>query len=767
MLHREHSKVPAVSTPVAARPQWGLWLVLTLFLVLLAGYATLYLSVELNDYIGSPPRYDVLWRLAILPDEFVPLWFGNPPGVTLLDRAPVLALAILSVAGLLGRLLLRLGGVDHGLSRLETSVFSVAVGANVVSLYVLCLGLLGYVGAGNAYYFLTPAAIVVTASAASWARRWWGAKTRGLQSAPQIALAGRNPESGAGCTLGERQRAPLRGEGGKDELNTDWLWMAAPFVLAIVLGGMLPPTDFDVREYHLQAPKEFYQDGKIHFLPHNVYGNMPLGSEMLSLLAMVLLGDWWQGALVGKTMIACFAPLTALALYLAGTRFGSRTVGVVAALVYISIPWIAQVSTAGLVEGVSAFYLWTAVYAVLLWRQAAIARSRIAPSRCLDDREDLTADGGIAEGGVGVVVLAGFLAGAAVSCKYPAALFVAVPLTAWVSWAGGRPNWKATALFVLACTAGCAPWFIKNWVLTDNPTYPLLYEVFSGKTRSFANNAQWLNAHMPHDHSLRALGMNLSQVVWRSELISPILLPLAALAWLARGRRRMVVSLFAFFAYVVAAWWLCTHRIDRFWVPALPVVALLAGFGAAWSSSLAWRRVLVATLVCGLAGNLLFVVSGGSAGYNAYFARLEQLRYDDGRADYWHIYLNQKVPKGYGVLTVGDAQVFDLEMPVLYNTVFDDSVFEEICKDHGKQRSPAEIRAELNRRRISHVYVHWSDIHRYRLPGNYGFPLFVKHRFFEDLVDAGVFEPPLQQMMTYGEVYRVKGLDLIEGTEGG
>jgi hypothetical protein len=326
--------------------------------------------------------------------------------------------------------------------------------------------------------------------------------------------------------------------------------------------------------------------------------------------------------------------------------------------------------------------------------------------------------------------------------------------------AGWRPNWKAAAFFVLACAAGCAPWFIKNWALTGNPTYPLLYEVFGGASRTDANNSQWLSAHLPHGFSLRDLAANLSQVAWRSDWISPILVPLAILACLAPGRRRTVaLALFAFFAYVVAAWWLCTHRIDRFWIPALPVVALLAGFGATWSASVAWRRVLLATLVCGLAVNWLFVISG-PGGYNAYFARLEQLRYDTARADAWHVYLNRKVPPGYKVLTVGDARVFDLEMPVLYNTVFDDSVFESIYND---QHGDAEkIHFELVRRRISHVYVHWSEIRRYRSPGNYGFPLRIKHRLFEELVAAGVFEPPLESPFDEREVYPVKKLELFK-----
>ena len=63
---------------------------------------------------------------------------------------------------------------------------------------------------------------------------------------------------------------------------------------------MLPPADFDVREYHLQAPKEFYQQGRIAFVPHNVYANMPLGMEMASLLGMVVTGDWWLGCWWGR-----------------------------------------------------------------------------------------------------------------------------------------------------------------------------------------------------------------------------------------------------------------------------------------------------------------------------------------------------------------------------------------------------------------------------------------------------------------------------------
>ena len=58
----------------------------------------------------------------------------------------------------------------------------------------------------------------------------------------------------------------------------------------MLLGSMLPAIDFDVLEYHLQGPKEYYQAGRIAFLPHNVYTNMPFDVEMLHLLGMEVHG---------------------------------------------------------------------------------------------------------------------------------------------------------------------------------------------------------------------------------------------------------------------------------------------------------------------------------------------------------------------------------------------------------------------------------------------------------------------------------------------
>jgi hypothetical protein len=342
--------------------------------------------------------------------------------------------------------------------------------------------------------------------------------------------------------------------------------------------------------------------------------------------------------------------------------------------------------------------------------------------------------------------LSGFLAGSAVATKYPAALFVLLPLAIWISW-GGRAAWKQGMVFVLAATAACGLWFGKNWVLTGNPTYPLLYSVFDGRSWNAEKERQWNRVHRPHDFSLATLGKDVGRVALTSEWISPLVVPLAALAFIGRGRRFSVRwRLLAYAGFVIATWWLFTHRIDRFWIPVLPILALLAGLGACWSEERWWRRTLAAILMVGLAAN--FVVASSGQG-NAWFVSLARLRKDPAWIDPWHQYFNAEIGQGR-LLTVGDAAVFDLTIPVLYNTCFDDCIFEQLAKD----KTPQEVRAAFRSRDIAYVYVNWSEIDRYR--HTYGFSEFVQPAVFERLVAEGILEPLPRIEGSSGAGYRVK-----------
>ncbi len=190
--------------------------------------------------------------------------------------------------------------------------------------------------------------------------------------------------------------------------------VVTPFLLAMALGSMLPSTDFDVKEYHLGGPKEFFQNGRITFLPHNVYTSFPFLTEMLSLSAMVIRDDWYRGALAGKLVLMAFAPLSALAIFALARRLVSPAAGWWAVLIHLSTPWIYRISIIAYTEGGLAFYLVAALLAVVLLRDTL-----------RDDRGRST---------LGVAALVGCLAGSAAACKYPGLVMVTIPISMTAIW---------------------------------------------------------------------------------------------------------------------------------------------------------------------------------------------------------------------------------------------------------------------------------------------------------------------------------------------
>jgi hypothetical protein len=73
---------------------------------------------------------------------------------------------------------------------------------------------------------------------------------------------------------------------------------------------MAPPFEYDELEYHLGALADYQRAGRIVFLPHNFYSNMPQLTEMLYLLAKTTTSD-----IAAKLLHWLFGLLAAAAVY--------------------------------------------------------------------------------------------------------------------------------------------------------------------------------------------------------------------------------------------------------------------------------------------------------------------------------------------------------------------------------------------------------------------------------------------------------------------
>jgi hypothetical protein len=718
-----------------------------------------------------------VWRYLILPDEWPQHWTGGGDEIGILDRLPIWlgASAWLAMSLAAGWLLLWLARATDEWTRFETGVISLSTGLGILSTWTLLVGLAGML---HQRVFVAGVGIAaVVAAVGVLGITWFRHRSR----------------KGAVDAEPEAKPRPVV------DLSTRLLnwgpWIAGlPIVAIYLLAGPMPPTDFDVREYHLQAPKEWFLAGRIGFVPHNVYANMPLGAEMHALGAMSLLhqggaavsiSTWWSGALIGKTVVATIGLLVAFAAAAITKRYFGDSASKVTFLVCLATTWLVHVSANGLNDGV------LALYTLMAWFVAMDAADR--PGRWL---------------------IAGWLAGCAVATKYTGVPLVAAPVLAMALWRVIRPAetdglaesseaetpsenkgrwaWFARIAPLLCCMIGvggsAGPWLAKNLYFTSNPVYPLLASQLGGQTRTPQNIEQWSRAHrVPIDakgnsYSLGQLGQSAAQLAWKSPWLSACLWPLAvcgcALAWFHRDKAAFLLSAAAMIGWLLVVWWGATHRIDRFWIPVIPLAAILAGathelLVHRWQRRILWALVGVAMVTCWLQSATFRVVAANGQGEFRmrshdvrFLVSLEALANDRPPSHQWLEDQWRDLPpkERPTAILVGDAAVLELTGPVLYNTCLDADWLATLVAN----RSPEEAHQALKERNVRWVVVDWSELARYRSPGNYGYSQFPTEDDLKQLVTDGVLgepqvlsgEPPRQGV----EVYEVE--PLVHPSEG-
>lgn len=531
----------------------------------------------------------------------------------------------------------------------------------------------------------------------------------------------------------------------------DWVGLASAVLLGVMLAlgvfaALLPPGvlwqaeggGYDVLEYHLQAPREYWDAGAIHMLGHNVYAQFPQQVESLYLLLMMILADPYAAAIPAQLLHLSFGAIAVVGVLAWLPRGAGRWVGAVA---IGTTPWLAYVGALAYVElGLIAFA--AAAGGLLAW--------------CLARGELTTRD----------ALAAGLLAGLAGGCKYTALVLVAVALGAAlvVAVRGSFANRaRVGAIFAVGVAIAFAPWAARGIVLTGNPVYPFAYEQFGGAAWSAEQAEAWAIGHaLPEGE--RGLGARLARTarelfvgeglratrfgvgVWVAALIGLVAVT---------GRLRLWAGVWL--VGIVAAWAGLTFMPGRFVVVLVVPAAVMVGWGVMRVRGRFLRGGFAAAVLAGglvnvglFAGALRDEAARFEQRFNApmasmlgntgAFVQFNLLRGVLGESDFAWL--------------VGDAAVFYMPANVRYTVVWNRDPWVEHAVAGA---TAAESIAWLRERGVSHVVFNWSEIERLR--GTYGFSAQVTRVWVAELEAAGLarvaVDDPLVRRGLY-VIYRVR-----------
>ena len=513
--------------------------------------------------------------------------------------------------------------------------------------------------------------------------------------------------------------------------------LAVPIVIAM-FGATLPPGvlwpeeafGYDVLEYHLQAPREYFDAGQIMFLPHNVYASFPQQMEMLYLLLMHMADDAHAAAIPSQLLHAIFGGLAVLALA-AWTKPGwGRVVVMLAAG---TTPWLAYLGCLAYVENGVLFFAAVA---------AGLALNGLEKYEVGDWR---------------LALAAGLCAGLAGGCKYTGLVFVGVGLG--LSWAiamrGPLPaRARRILVFGLGALLAFSPWLIRNTTFTGNPVYPFAYERFGGTAWSADQDARWQAGHSvaaDRDSAVGRLELGARELFgafdartgdFRLTLFGVAIFPLA-LAGLALRRSREAAMLVIWGVLITLAWLWLTFIPGRFAMVLIAPAALLAGraISPAAAGVQSGGRRLAVGFVVGLAilGAIAndWLLSARLNRHNEWFESQygAPLAAAVGQtealvANNW---LNQALPPDAFVWLIGDARVFYVDRRRHYSVVFSQDPWLEYAHEG---HSAAECVNWLRERGATHVVFVWNEIERLR--ASYGFSSVVTPEWVATLETAGL-----------------------------
>jgi len=478
--------------------------------------------------------------------------------------------------------------------------------------------------------------------------------------------------------MGHKLAWPVSTSPRKNSVPVVLLWMTLALSAVFVL---VPPIFFDAMTYHLELPSRYLLEGRVFHVPENLYSGYPQVTEMLYGTGLAIGGV----SLGGLLSLTTFALVMLLMMTWGRVRYGKEEAAWGTLFLALTPPFLITVGF---------FYNdWLMTFFTIGALMLLLGGNR-------DARR---------------MVVAGALAGMAAGCKYTALAFAAgIPFVAGLydDWTTRKEiDIRAWSVFWLSFLICALPWYLKNYIFTGDPLYPLLTGLLTGEKSVVVLAADthfslpklsdlWNWLIIPYDLVFRPAKFQMPLSIG---MVPLILLPtLFAL----RGKRPGGRFIGIWMILSLVTWYL-TFRAARFALPMLVIIFLWFGVSFVQTAN---RPGWTGSLLKGVVLLFLFSNVGTFLGFQSWFAGNVEAAFHMVPHEQYLVekytpyeaikYLNILDPQPEKVLFVGEMKGFYSQFPREVPT-FDmpNRLLEQIKEGTGNQ----EIADSLLEASFSHI----------------------------------------------------------------
>ena len=225
------------------------------------------------------------------------------------------------------------------------------------------------------------------------------------------------------------------------------------FLGAEVILNLTPPISRDALIHHLTIPKLWLKHGGFYEIPWADFAYYPMNIDLFFLVCLYFKND-----IAPKFIHMAFGTGIGLLVYIYLKKRMGHNWGLLGAVIFITTPIVVWLSTSAYVDLGMTFFTTGSVLAFIKWRDSKYEQFKwlLISSCCM---------------------------GIAIGSKYNA-LIAWFIMTLMLMFSYARDNNKQFAalqygiIFVVVAVMVASPWYLKNYLQTGNPFYPLFNSFF-------------------------------------------------------------------------------------------------------------------------------------------------------------------------------------------------------------------------------------------------------------------------------------------------